>query len=294
MTITTATNDQQLGEPGSIASELSGVNVLLIGPAGTGKTYDIGTLVEADPKLEVFFLGMESGIESLFGFWKDKGKPIPPNLHWHVQAAPKASFTELMDSAKLVNTMSLKALAEMSDPNRSKHDQYIKLFEVLNNFPDDRTGTKFGSVDSWTPSRALVIDGLTGLGRAAMSLVIGGKAVRSQSDWGIAQDQLEKLLRMFCDGCRCHVIVLGHVEREVDAVLGGTKIMVSTLGKALAPKIPSMFSDVIMAVRNGDKWLWDTSSPMADLKTRNLPIAGNLAPDFKPVIDKWKGRGGVI
>ncbi len=275
-------------------SDLPGVNVLLMGPAGTGKTHSIGTLVEADPKLEVFFLSLESGIESLFGFWRDKGKPIPENLHWHSMSTAKASFKEMGEAAKMVNTMSLDALAKMADPNRAKHDQYIQLFTALNDFPDDRTGQKFGPVDGWKPNRVLVIDGLTGLGRAAMSLVIGGKAVKSQSDWGIAQDQLEKLLRMFADGCECHIVVLAHVEREVDPVMGGSKIMVSTLGKALAPKLPSIFSDVILAVRVGDKWQWDTNSPLADLKTRNLAMAGNLSPDFKPILEKWKGRGGVI
>ena len=127
-----------------------------------------------------------------------------------------------------------------------------------------------------------------------MSLVVGGKAVRSQSDWGIAQDQVEKILRMLCDGCSCHLVVLCHVEREPDVVTGGTKLMPSTLGKALAPKISAMFSDVILAARNGDKWLWDTANPMADLKTRNLALAANLPPDFAPIINKWKSRGGKI
>ena len=273
---------------------LAGVNVLLMGPSGTGKTYQIGTLVDANPKLEVFYLALESGIESLFGYWKDRGLPIPPNLHWHVMPAPKASFKELGDEATMINTMNLESLAKMSDPNRSKYDQYRKLFITLNDFPDDRTGKKFGAVDSWHTNRALVVDGMTGLGNAAMSNVIGGKAVRSQSDWGIAQGTLEKILRMLCDGCACHFVLLAHVEREVDPVLGGSKIMISTLGKALAPKIPAMFSDVILTVRQGDKWFWDTGSALADLKTRNLPIKSDLKPDFKPILDKWVNRGGVI
>ena len=48
---TTATHD----------SGLPGVNVLLMGPAGTGKTHSLGTLVEAG--IEVFYLGLESGLE---------------------------------------------------------------------------------------------------------------------------------------------------------------------------------------------------------------------------------------
>ena len=271
---------------------LPGVNVCLLGPAGTGKTFSIGTLV--DSGVETFYLNLEQGLETLLGYWTDRGKPIPANLRWHKLAQPTASWAEMIKNAELINTMSLDSLSKMSDPNKSKYNQFIGLLRALNDFPDDRTGKTFGPVNSWTSSRALVIDGLTGLSAAAMSLVVGGKAVRSQSDWGIAQDQVEKILRMLCDGCSCHLVVLCHVEREPDVVTGGTKLMPSTLGKALAPKISPMFSDVILAARNGDKWLWDTANPMADLKTRNLALAANLPPDFAPIINKWKSRGGKI
>jgi hypothetical protein len=273
----------------------TGVNVLLMGPAGTGKTFSLGTFVDADPNIECFYLGMEAGLETLFGYWRDKKKEIPPNLHWHMQEAGKASFKELIDSATLINTMSLDALAKMPDPNKGKHNQYIKMLETLNNFPDDRTGKKFGAVDDWGTNKALFIDGLTGLGRACMSLVVGGKAVRSPSDWGIGQDTLEKLLRMLCDQCKCHFVLIAHVERETDQISGGSKVSVSTLGQKLPPKLPPMFSEVILAKRPGnDKWVWDTGDPTADTKARNLPFAGNLPPDFKPVLEKWKSRGGVV
>lgn len=267
---------------------LAGVNVCIMGPAGTGKTYSIGTLV--DQGLEVFYLGLESGLESLLGYYKDNGKPIPPNLHWHMQAAPKASFLELMDSADKINKLNLESLAKMQDPNRGKYNQFYEILGTLNNFKDDRTGESFGAVDEWDTSRCLVIDGLTGLGRAAMSLVIGGKPVKSQSDWGIAQDQVEKLLRMICDNSKCHFILIAHIERETDQVLGGVKIMVSTLGAKLAPKIPAIFSDVILCGRSGTSWTWDTANVQADLKTRNLPVAANIPQNFKQIIEKWKVR----
>lgn len=276
----------------ALKSVLPGVNVLLMGPAGTGKTHSIGTLVDAG--VEVFYLGLEPGLESLLGYWTDKGKPVPENLHWHQVDAPKASFADFLDSAKRVNTMALDSLAKIADPQRSKHDQFLKLIDALNNFPDDRTGEKFGCVDTWTPKRALVLDGMAGLSRAAMSLVVGGKPVKSQSDWGIAQDQIEKLIRMLTENSRCHFVLIAHVERETDAILGGVKIMVSSLGKALAPKLPPMFSDVILTVREGSKWSWDTGSALADVKTRNLPIASGQPADFGLIINKWKSRGGVL
>ena len=272
-------------------SALPGANILLMGPAGTGKTHSIGSLVDAG--IEVFYLGLEPGLESLLGYFTDSGKPVPENLHWHQLDAPKASFLELLDSANKINTMALDSLAKMADPNRSKHNQFIKLLEALNNFPDDRTGVKYGCVDTWTPSRALVVDGMAGLARAAMSLVVGGKPVKNQSDWGIAQDQIEKIVRMWTDNCRCHFVLIAHVERETDAILGGVKLMVSTLGKALAPKLPPMFSDVILTVREGSKFSWDTGSAIADVKTRNLNIASGHPASFGPIITKWKSRGGV-
>lgn len=275
-----------------LKSTLPGVNVMLMGPAGTGKTYSLGTL--ADAGVEVFYLGLEPGLESLLGYWKDKGKEVPENVHWHQLAAPKASFMDLLDNAKKVNTMSLDTLAKMADPNRSKHNQFISLLEALNNFPDDRTGEKFGCVDEWGPSRALVIDGMAGLARAAMSLVVGGKPVSNQSDWGIAQGQIEKIVRMWTDNCRCHFVLITHVERETDQVMGGVKIMVSTLGKALAPKLPPMFSDVILAERQGTTFNWNTGSAMADVKTRNLPISEKNPADFGAIIKKWLARGGVL
>lgn len=267
---------------------LHGVNVLLMGPSGTGKTYSIGTLV--DLGVEVFYLALESGMESLLGYWTDNGKEVPSNLHWHKVSAPTASFTELIANAKNINMLNLDSLAKMPDPNKSKHNQFISLLEALNNFPDDRTGEKYGPVNSWDQSRVLVVDGATGISQCAMALVVGGKAVRSKSDWGIAQDQVEKLVRMLCDNCACHFILLAHVERETDEILGGVKLMVSTLGKALAPKLPAMFSDVILAERTGDKWAWNTASAMADIKTRNLPIKSDNPPSFKAIFEKWLAR----
>lgn len=267
---------------------LPGVNILLMGPSGTGKTYSIGTLV--DLGVEVFYLALESGMESLLGYWTDQGKEVPSNLHWHKVSAPTASFTDMIANAKIINMLNLDSLAKRSDPNKSKHNQFISLLEALNNFPDDRTGEKYGPVNSWDQSRVLVVDGATGISQCAMALVVGGKAVRSQSDWGIAQDQVEKLVRMLCDNCACHFILLAHVERETDAILGGVKLMVSTLGKALAPKLPAMFSDVILAERTGDKWAWNTASAMADVKCRNLPIKSDNPPTFKSIFEKWLAR----
>jgi len=276
----------------SEASLLSGVNVLLEGPTGTGKTYSIGTLVDCG--VETFYLALESGLESLIAYWTDRGLEVPANLHWHFLDMHTGGLKALIDSAKTVGDMPQDGLYKLQDMTRSQRNNFLKILSVSNNFQDQRTGQSFGSVDSWGPNRALVVDGLTGLGEAAFSMVIGMKPVKSQTDWGIAQDHVEKFINLCCNGCKCHFILLAHIERETDQITLGTKITVQTLGKALPPKIPPKFSDVILAVRLGKVWTWSTANTQTDLKTRNLEIADGIAPTFKLILDKWQSRGGRL
>lgn len=273
-------------------SLLPGVNVLLQGPTGTGKTHALGTL--ASTGIELFVLFTESGLESFLGFWTDKQQEVPRNVHWHVLPKATTSFTTLAETATRINEQTQESLHKMSDPNRSQHNQFIGLLKALADFPDDRTGTRFGPVDRWGPDRLLALDSLTGINPIAMSLVVGGKPVKSQADWGIAQDQIEKLLRQLTDACKCHFVLTAHVEREVDQVFGGVKITVSTLGRALAPRIPPMFSDVILSVRDGTRFTWSTANALADLKTRNLPIKDAIDPEFVQIFKKWVSRGGRL
>jgi hypothetical protein len=273
-------------------SLLPGVNVLLEGPTGTGKTYSIGTLVDSGVK--VAFLGLEAGIESLIGYYTDRNLEIPSNLAWHTLQTTSGGFSFLAEAAKTIGELTQESLHKLIDMTRAQNNKFEQVLRVLMNFEDQRTGQKLGEVDSWGPDRALVLDGLTGLGNFALAMVTGKKPVRSQPDWGIAQDQVEKLLRMLCDGCKCHFICIAHVEREIDQIMGGVKVTVSSLGKALPPKIPPMFSDVILSTRNGTAWSWSTANSLCDLKTRNLPVKENIAPDFSLIIDKWKSRGGRL
>ena len=290
MTVPT-TPPKTLYDFAALPDTAQGFNVTLMGPSGTGKTHALGTLV--DTGMKVFVLFTESGVESLQGYYADRGRPIPDNLHYHVVRAPDSSFEDMITAATRINTQSLESLSKLMDPDRAKHNQFISILKALANFIDDRTGESFGSVATWHAGYVLAIDGLTGLGRASMAMVVGGKPVKSQPDWGIAQDQVEKLLRKLCDDCRCSFVLLAHVERETDAVLGGVKLMASTLGVKLAPKIPAMFSDVILTTRQGDKWSWDTANSMADLKTRNLPIKADLPPNFAAIVTKWYARAAA-
>lgn len=270
---------------------LPGINVLLMGPSGTGKTHSIGTLVEAG--IEVFYFAYEQGSESIIGYFTDRGLPVPTNLHICTVRAPSASFNEMADAVKYVNTLSFEGLVKQVDPNKSKYNQLELFLRSFNDVVDD-AGGHFGPVSSWEPNRALVIDGLTGLCDSAMKACVGGKFARDQKDWGLSQSMVENILRKITSECQCHFILIAHVERETDPNGGGLKLMASALGKALAPKLPAMFSDVILAKRIGREFFWDTEDPAADLKTRYLPIQAKNPPSFAGILEKWKGRGGVV
>jgi hypothetical protein len=269
-------------------SELAGPNIVLLGESGTGKTYSIGTLVDTGTK--VSFLALEPGIEALFGYYSDRGKPIPPNLSWHILRPPESDFASMIDTAEKINTYSFKMLSDMTDPNRNKYNQFVSLLRTLNDFVDERTGEKLGPVNKWGSDRFLVIDALTGINRAALDLVAGAKPARSMSDWGIAQDQIERILRMLTQDCKCGFVLISHVEKEKDEVTGSMKLTMSTLGKALAPKLPLMFSDLIYTYRDGKEFWWSTENSSVTLKTRNLPIADKIRPDFAAIIKTWKKR----
>jgi hypothetical protein len=274
--------------------ELSGPNIMLMGPAGTGKTTALAKLVEwaAPRNITVAVLFTENGLESLLGYWKDNGKPVPTNLAYHQALTKPLNLASLMKAADNVGTLSYDAITKMVDGNRSgENNAFLKILTAMSDFPDDRTGKKLGAVDGWGLNMIFAIDSLSELSNACMKMVIGSKPTASQPDYGVAQNNLMNFIRLCTQGMQCTFVLTAHVGRETDEISGATKIMVSSIGKALAGQIPQLFSDVIYTVREGTNFYWDTANASADTKTRNLPIAAKQAPDFAVIMDKWTKRG---
>jgi hypothetical protein len=256
-----------------------------MGPTGTGKTYSLRTLINCG--ITPFCIFTEPGFEVLGDIPSDK-------LHWHYIRPADQDWATMIDSASKINVLNFEALTKLTDINKRKYDQFIDLLKCLNNFVCDRDGLSYGDVCKWGTDRALVIDGLSGVNVMAMNLVVGSKPVKHQGDWGIAMDNLERLVQKLCIDTNCHFVLISHAERELDEVLGGSKIMAATLGRKLAPRIPRFFSDVVLADRSGTKFTWSTAAIGADLKARNLPIADGLPPDFSHIITNWRKQGGQI
>lgn len=258
-----------------------GTSTLLLGPVGTGKTTSLRTWIEAG--LTVFGLFSEPSYEVVMDIPSDKLKAIylPPN---------DVDWASMIDSAKKINQFDLKTLSNMDAINKTKYQEFIWLLTHLSNYTDERTGEQFGPVDKWGQDRVLWIDSLSGLNVMAMNLVVGSKPVKSIADWGMAMDNLERLIQKLAASLECHVVVTGHLDMEKDEISGFTYAMAATLGRKLAPRLPRFFSDVIMTKRTGTKFEWSTTAVGADLKARNLPYADNLPPSFVPLYKTWRER----
>lgn len=275
---------------------LNGPKILIEGPAGTGKTYAIGTLVDwaEKNKKQVFVLFVENGLETLLGYWKDRDLPVPDSLFYHSILTKPISLNQLMKAADDAGKLSYEMLTKMTDPSRGgENNAFYKILSACSNFTDDRTGKTFGAIDSWGSDKIFVIDSLSELSNAAFKMIVGAKPTASQPDYGVAQNNLMNFLRLLTQGTAATIAMTAHVSRETDEITGGVKLMTKAIGKALANEIPQLFSDVIYTVREGTNFYWDTAAPNVDTKTRNLPIAGKQKPDFAAIMAKWSNRSQV-
>ena len=260
--------------------------VLLLGEIGSGKTRSIRTLVEAG--IEVFFIATEPGFETLLG-------DIPPDkLHWTYVQAYASSMSSLMATAKLVQQYDTEQIKKMPGVNRQKYNQWFDLLNACNNFVDARTGTAYGDVFELKPHQALVIDSLSGINNMAVNLLAGDKPCMSWPEYDACQFNIRQFVNTLTQGLKCWFVLTAHIERETDPATGLTRLMASTVGKALAPQLPKFFSEVILCKKRlvGDKleWVWDNIDPDARLKFRNLPPAPNHRPDFKTIKDNWEKK----
>jgi hypothetical protein len=269
--------------------EPEGAAVLLIGPSGSGKTYSTTTLLDCG--LELFYFGTENRfMESVQQALEDRRQSLE-RVHWcHVYPAT-VSWETLIRQSEIIGAMNYDSLSKIKTmAGKEAYGQFTDIYRKLSNFIDERTGRSFGPVDSWGPDRALVLDGISGAALMSMHLIQGGKPVAHQGEWGVAMSNLESLIIKLASDTKCFVVMLGHVEREPDATGGGTLLTVSTLGQKLSPKIGRHFSEIILARREGSKYLWDTMSPGVDLKRRVLPLSQSIEPHFRPIVEAWKRR----
>jgi hypothetical protein len=267
-------------------SPIPGLKQMLMGPIGTAKTSSIRTWIAAG--VEVRGLFTEPSFEVVGDIKCEDG------FHYHYIPPAAPGWDSMLDSAKKINTLNMKGLAGLDDMDKRKYSEFMDLIKACNHYKCDRCSKDFGDVAEWSTGVVLFVDSLTGISEMAMNLTVGAKPVKDKGDWQIAMDQVKRFVNQIATVPRCHVVLTGHVEIEIDEVAQRPKIMVSTLGKKLAPQLPIYFSDVVLSMREAGKFYWATELAGAELKPRNFPFAGKLPADIGPALSVWKSRGGKL
>ena len=272
-------------------------NVFLMGPIGSGKSYAIRSLVNAG--IEVFLIPTEPGYTDVLG-------DIPPEkLHWHYirsygpppdqgQQTSK-TLDALKGAAKLIQSHDMETIKKMPGQGRAKYNQFFELIECLNNYKDDRTGKEYGDTGNFNQNQAVVIDGLSGINNMVCRMTVGDKPCMSWPEFEAAQFCVEQFVNTLAQSLKCWFVMTSHVEFEPDPSGSGlNKLMPSTIGKVLAPRLTKFFSEAILCKRvieNGkSRFYWDNMDPTATVKFRNIPQSPTNPPDFAPIKKNWEGK----
>lgn len=270
-------------------SKLQPPSTLLVGAAGSGKTTSIATLLLCGVK--VFVIVTEpDGIASLLDACERLGASLE-NLHWAECRPQSAGWSDLRDMVTKVNTMDQKGLADLRDLGKSAfRPAAMRFLDNLANFTSDKDGRQYGDVTKWDDNTCLVIDSLTGWSILGFSCTVGYKPTANPGEWGIAQNFIFNMLQKINNDRQCFFTLTAHQEKEMDENVGIKKLMVSTIGAKLAPKIPTFFSEVVQCQRLEGGFYWTTTSNQIDLKNRALPIGVKLEPDFAPIVEAYRKR----
>jgi hypothetical protein len=284
-------------QPAPVTQDLAGPNICLLGEGGTGKTYSLGTLADWCQlhQKEMFVLFVENSLETLLGYWKDRGLEVPACLHWHQTHTKAVSLTQMVKVANDVGFFSYELLTKMSDNNRGgDNNAFWRILSACSNFKDDRTGKDFGPVDKFGLDKVFALDSFTELGNAAAKMIIGSKPTMAPPEYGVAQNNIMNFIRLCTQGLSCTFIMTAHPQRDKDEISGSIKTTISTggIGTAIIPQIPPLFSDMIWTVREGDRFFWDTAAYGVTTKTRSLGYRSKIEPNFAQIMDLWLKRGG--
>jgi hypothetical protein len=243
--------------------------------------------------IEVFVIGTEPGfVDSLIDRCRVLNVPID-KLHW-ATALPATEGWDAMEAMiTAIGTQDFQAISASKGIGKDKtRVPAARLLSLLKDFLCERTGEQFGSFTQWDDSRALVVDSLSGLSVIAWYLTVGYKPTGAPGEWSIAMNFIESLLMKINSDRRCYFVLLAHVEKEMDEISGVNRIMTSTLGRKLAPKLARFFGEIVYAQRMKDdpKFRWSTLDNNADLKNRILPVGDKLEPDFKLIVEGHNAR----
>lgn len=267
-----------------------GPKVILMGEPGSGKTDAIRTLIEAGLKVAAVF--SEPGMEVLMD--TRRGRKVyscADGLHWRYHPVATPDWSDLQTIARLMNQFSFQQLSEQAPLGREKYTAFMDIIGTFSRFKCERCDQVFGALDQLEPYNewAVVQDSMSSLSLACLYGLVGNKPGIHKGEFGVAMGNLERLFNKFAYDIPSMMVMTAHIEQEPDPS-GGVKLMVSTLGQKLAPKVPRAWSDCILAKRNGATFEWSSTDMGSFLKTRNFDFSNKIPPSFVPVVQEWHKR----
>jgi hypothetical protein len=269
-------------------------SIILEGEMGTGKTHSLQTLLAPGTGIEkVIMMTNEAGFEDVVGH-------IPASkLDWIYVPVAEGSFDGLIQMAKIINTQKPDAIQAMGGINRHMYPQFDQILGYCNNFVGQRTGQNYGPVFKFPNNWCLWYESISALTEIAKNCAIGDKPFMEMRDYQMVQTMIKKFLNHLVFSTKCLFVATAHLERETNETTGMSELMVSTVGRKLAPMIPRFFSDVIITDRIDPlgqqgtvrpDFTWATVKSGVRSKTRNLPWSTKLQPDFGPLLDNFRKR----
>ena len=255
----------------------STTKLLFVGDSGAGKTGALASLAAAGFKIRI--LDLDNGVDVLCDLLSSDKYPKDA-----IDNVESVTITEPMKNVggKLVPF---------------KASVWQRVASMLSDWKDG--DINHGSVTTWDTNTVLVIDSLTMLSDAALSYILAMNSRLGQhphqSDWGLAQNLVENLLRMLYDeSVKCNVIVNCHIKPMGDEN-GPERYYPNTLGKALPPKVGRYFNTMLLAQTSGrgqsiKRQIFTTSQGTIECKNtaptkvaQSYPLETGLADYFAAV-----------
>lgn len=287
------------------------VRMLLVGYPGAGKTGSLAALANAGYKLRI--IDFDGNPESLLQYTKPEFLPNIDILSFEDPLGDVGDYIGVKSLPRAF-TDSVRAL------------QRWKYEDPEGTVVDEKTGKRYtdlGPHTEWGPDTVLVLDGLTGQGKAAMrrAQALANKTPRNttQAVWGLAMSDQEAVTEQITSSrLRHHTIAISHLKmigpQDYTAADGDltkelkaraaeivpTRLWPSALGRQLPQSIAGHYPVVVeIAARAKGNTMRRTFSvyPREDLDLK-LPAKGGAVFSDLPVetglleIFKALGHGG--
>lgn len=243
------------------------VKLGLIGNSGAGKTGALTPLVKEGYKLRIY--DTDSGLDALVSHVMDE---CPDSID-------QIEFETFRDTIKMT----------ASGPQvKGSASAIPDLMAALERWPGDGSDPA-----EWGEDTIVVIDSLTNIGRAAFKWAQkANPTTKDPRQWyKTAQDIVMDLVaNLTDDGFKTNVIIISHIEL-VDTQ-GGTKGFMSSIGKALGPKLPAFFNTLILSETKGSGN--NVKRKLKTLPTSLLDLKNPKPMDMLPEYDISTGMAEIF